>query len=264
MSQQENHFEQKFNNLLPKVISDYVDLPSKGLFYKNKINKVMLEYMTSYDEQYLLSENLIKNGTSFELLLKNKIKDPEFLENMSIDDLLIGDFDALLIFLRKYAYGTDYLVKVTDTNGMTFEDVVDLDKIKYKEPTNPDTSEGYFVFDLPTTKHQVVFKLLSYGDRKKLNERIMKRNNNSSTPLFETQERMISQIISIADETNRVFIEKYVKLMPPKDALELRKRMLDVEPSLDYNYEFVGKFTGDFFRQKITIGPEIFYPAARI
>jgi hypothetical protein len=82
----------------------------------------------------------------------------------------------------------------------------------------------------------------------------------SDSPIFETQERIISQIISISGENDRPFIEKFVRLMPPKDALSLRKYILDVEPGIDYNYEFEGKFTGDFFRQAISFGIDFFYP----
>ena len=81
----------KLDSLLPKVVSDYVDLPSQGMFYESKIDKVMVEYMTAADEQYLLSENYIKNGTGLELLAKNKIKDPEFNTNMRVEDLVTGD-----------------------------------------------------------------------------------------------------------------------------------------------------------------------------
>jgi hypothetical protein len=73
-----SNLKAKLDSLLPKVVSDYVDFPSQGFFYQSGIDKVMVEYMTAADEQYLLSENYIKNGTGIELLAKNKIKDPEF------------------------------------------------------------------------------------------------------------------------------------------------------------------------------------------
>jgi len=250
----------KLDSLLPKVVSDYVEFPSQGLFYGSGIDKVMVEYMTAADEQYLLSENYIKNGTGIELLAKNKIKDPEFNSTMSVDDLLTGDLDAVLLFLRRFAYGEDYPVQVMDTNGKNFETVVDLSKIEYKEIVPPNSNMMYD-FHLPICKQDVEFKILTYGEKKRLDqkiEKISKYKNESS--IFETQERIIAQIQSIANETDRSFIEKFVKLMPPKDALSLRRYILEVEPGLDYNYEFEGKFTGDFFRQTVTFGIEFFYP----
>jgi hypothetical protein len=255
-----SNVKSKLDSLLPKIVSDYVDLPSQGLFYESRIDKVMVEYMTAADEQYLLSENYIKNGTGLELLVKNKIKDPEFNTNMRVEDLLTGDLDAILLFLRRFAYGDEYPVQVRDTDNRTFEANVDLSKIKYKEVSLPNDGLN-FSFTLPISKIDVTFGLLTYGEKKKLEQRLEKVSKyKTESPIFETQERIISQIKTIAGENDRVFIEKFVKLMPPKDALSLRKYILDVEPGLDYDYEFEGKFTGDFFRQAVTFGIDFFYP----
>jgi hypothetical protein len=50
-----SNLKAKLDSLLPKIVSDYVDFPSQGLFYQSGIDKVMVEYMTASDEQYLLS-----------------------------------------------------------------------------------------------------------------------------------------------------------------------------------------------------------------
>jgi len=255
----------KLDSLLPKVVSDYVEFPSLGQFYQSGIDKVMVEYMTASDEQYLLSENYIKNGTGIELLAKNKIKDPEFNSTMSIDDLLTGDLDAVLLFLRRFAYGEEYPVQVRDTDGRMFDTNVDLSKIVYKEVIHPTNSDLTFDFHLPICKQDVTFKLLTYGEKKKLDQRLEKLSKYKiDSPIYETQERIIAQIQTIAGESDRTFIEKFVKLMPPKDALELRRYILDVEPGLNYNYEFEGKFTGDFFRSQITFGIDFFYPRTKL
>jgi hypothetical protein len=255
----------KLDSLLPKVVSDYVDFPSQGLFYESGIDKVMVEYMTASDEQYLLSENYIKNGTGFELLAKNKIKDPEFNSTMSIEELLTGDLDAVLLFLRRFAYGEEYPVQIRDTNGQMFETTIDLSKMGYKEIIQPTGPDNTYSFHLPICKTDVTFKLLTHGEKKKLDQRIEKlAKYKNGSPIFDMQERIITQIETIAGETDRTFIEKFVKLMPPKDALDLRTYILDVEPGLNYNYEFEGKFTGDFFRSKITFGIDFFYPRAKV
>jgi hypothetical protein len=260
-----SNLKAKLDSLLPKVVSDYVDLPSKGLFYENGIDKLMVEYMTASDEQYLLSENYIKNGTGIELLAKNKIKDPEFNSTMSVDDLITGDLDAVLLFLRRFAYGEEYPVQIRDTNGKVFDTTVDLSKIAYKDVIEPTNSNLTYDFRLPLCKVDLTFKLLTYGEKKKLDQRIEKISKyKTDSPIFETQERIIAQIQTIAGESDRSFIEKFVRLMPPLDSLDLRTYILSVEPGLDYNYEFEGKFTGDFFREKITFGIDFFYPRVKI
>ena len=142
-----------------------------------------------------------------------------------------------------------------------FDTTVNLSKMGYKEVIEPTNSNLTYDFKLPLCKVDLTFKLLTYGEKKKLDQRLEKLSKyKSDSPIYETQERIISQVQTIAGESDRNFIEKFVKLMPPKDALELRRYILDVEPGLDYNYEFEGKFTGDFFRQTVTFGIEFFYP----
>ena len=41
---------------------DIVSLPSKGMFYKNKLDSVKVTYLTASDENLLSSPNIIQNG----------------------------------------------------------------------------------------------------------------------------------------------------------------------------------------------------------
>lgn len=250
----------KMNQLIPMILTDYVMLPSEGLFYQTKTDRIKVEYMTAFDEQYLLSEKYLKDGSGFEFLAENKIKDPVFTSNqMKVDDLLTGDFDAVLMFLRIGAYGNEYEVSVRDTNGEYFTTKVDLLKLENKKLIHPN-DEFMFDFELPMTKQNVVFKLLTVGEKKMLDKRIERISKYKEQELFPMLERMKTQIISIAGETDRSFIEKFVMQMPPKDSLALRLKMMDVEPGIDFSYEFQGKFTGDFFRSNFQLTASFFYP----
>ena len=46
---------------------DTVQLPSKGIFYRNKISEVVVEYLTSKDEDILTTPALIENNTLSEV-----------------------------------------------------------------------------------------------------------------------------------------------------------------------------------------------------
>ena len=104
----------------PDLITTYeiVKLPSKGLFYKNGLSEINVEYMTSKDEDLLTTSSLIESGVVLDLLLKRKIKTP----NVNPEDLLPGDRNAILLFLRITSYGSDYTVQVTDPRtGVPFK-----------------------------------------------------------------------------------------------------------------------------------------------
>ena len=90
MEENVKYGQQDFN--LPH---DVVPLPSGGKFYTNNKKSVKVGYLTAQDENVLASslktdENIIIS------LLKNKIYEPD----MKVQDLLEGDVELLLIFLR--------------------------------------------------------------------------------------------------------------------------------------------------------------------
>jgi len=78
----------------PDLMTSYeiVKLPSKGLFYKNKISEVNVEYMTSKDEDLLTTPSLIENGTVLDILLNRKIK----TKGIDASMLLAGDRNAII------------------------------------------------------------------------------------------------------------------------------------------------------------------------
>ena len=96
----------------PDLMTSYeiVKLPSQGLFYKNGISEVNVEYMTSKDEDLLTTPSLIENGTVLDILLKRKIK----TKGVDVDNLLAGDRNAIILFLRSSSYGSTYTVQVPD------------------------------------------------------------------------------------------------------------------------------------------------------
>ena len=98
-------------------------------------------------------------------MLKNKVK------GIDTDELVQGDRDAIIIWLRASGYGNEYPVTVTDDKtGEEFDTVVDLSKLKYRKFKLVGDDEGYFSFTLPVTKDEVKFKFLTNKDTKKLRE----------------------------------------------------------------------------------------------
>lgn len=85
---------------------DVVPLPSRGLFYKNKKSSVKVGYLTASDENILM-------GRSDDLtmqLLRNKLYEP----GMRPEELMEGDIEAILIFLRNTSFGPEMEVSLVD------------------------------------------------------------------------------------------------------------------------------------------------------
>ena len=106
---------------------DVLPLPSKGLLYPGREDTVKVQYLTASDENVLTSQNLIKSGKVLDVLLARKVKDL----NMPVGNLLVGDRNAIMIWLRATGYGEKYNVMLTDPNTYEeFEYEVDLNLLK--------------------------------------------------------------------------------------------------------------------------------------
>ena len=243
----------------PDLMTSYeiVKLPSKGLFYKNRLSEVNVEYMTSKDEDILTTPSLIENGTVLDILLKRKIK----TKNVNPDDLLSGDRNAIILFLRSSSYGSEYSVQVPDPRtNVVFKTNVDLLKLRYKKITELPDEEGFFTVNLPMRKKTVKFRLLTSGEEALLFKKAeaIKEAYNQEYSEYSTM-KLISHIVSINEKTDRTYIKKFVEAMPALDALTIRRKIIDVSPDVDMNYEFTTK-DGYKFNAQLSVGIDFFFP----
>jgi len=145
----------------PMASYDIIPLPSKGECYSNKQGRIAVSYLTAMDENIIVSPNLYRDNMVLDIILKEKVRDPE----IDPDDLLDGDRDAIILFLRSSAYGNMYSVTTTDPDTkQTFDTQIDLSKIKYKDFTLVGDENGYFDYELPISKDKVKFKFLTHRD----------------------------------------------------------------------------------------------------
>ena len=244
----------------PDLMMSYevVKLPSKGLFYKNRISEVNVEYMTSKDEDLLTTPSLIENGTVLDILLKRKVK----TKGINVDELLAGDRNAIILFLRSSSYGSTYTVQVPDPRtNVVFKTEVDLLKLKYKKVTETPDEEGYFSVKLPMRKKTVKFRLLTAGEETMLMKQAEAHKEAYGAEFSEYSTlKLKSHIISINDKTDRSYISKFVDAMPALDALTIRREILDVSPDVDMDYEFTAK-DGYKFNAELSVGIDFFFPS---
>lgn len=145
----------------PEAAFDVIPLPSKGEAYKDKIARASVAYLTAYDENMILSPNLYKQNLILDYILQEKLLSKE-IDPM---DLLEGDRDAIILFLRASGYGNEYPITVTDeASGKEFETVVDLSKLKYKEFNLKGDSNGWFTYKLPVGGNEIKFRFPTHRD----------------------------------------------------------------------------------------------------
>jgi hypothetical protein len=239
------------------TVCEIVQLPSKGLFYENHLSEISIEYMTSKDEDLLTTPSLIENGTVLDLLLKKKVKTP----NVNTFDLLQGDRNALILFLRTTSYGADYSVVATDPrNGQAFKTVVNLLNLTYKEVKEIPDANGHFTVFIPMRKKNVVFRILTYGEDDNISKKAeaIKLAYSKTYSSYSTI-RLKASIISIEGNTDRGYIDKFVDAMPALDAFTIRKKIVEVSPDVDLSYTFTTD-DGFEFKSNLTLGIDFFFP----
>ena len=92
------------------IAYDVVELPTRGIMYPNKKSSLRVAYLTAADENILASPNITTNGKIIEEILKRKILD----KDLKVEDILEEDKQAILIFLRNTAFGSEYNLTLTD------------------------------------------------------------------------------------------------------------------------------------------------------
>lgn len=238
--------------------TDFVTLPSKGVFYKNKISQIEVEYMTSKDEDILSSPSLIENGTVLDVLLKRKIKTP----GIKPEDLLWGDKNAILIFLRASSYGYEYEVEVPHPRtGNRFKATIDLRELKHKTSNKLPDDMGEFSVELPMRKKMVKFKLLTSKEIDELLRRAEAEQHAYGSEILSLGSlRLKASITEISGNRNKDYIVRFVDAMPALDSLTIKKEIDKVTPDIDMKYEFLTP-DGIKFKAPVTMGVDFFFPS---
>ena len=214
---------------------DVIPLPSKGECYDTNMSTIAVSYLTANDENMIVSPNLYRDGLILDYLLKAKIKN----KDIDPDDLIEGDREAIILWLRATSYGTQYPITVTDNKtGVEFDTVVDLTQIKHKPFTLKGDGEGCFDFTLPVSKDNVKFRFLTHGDIKQIDE-------------IETEEQVNikkERLNSIVEELN-TFIEnetvltkeEKTKLYEAKRNIKKWTEKLETDNELGYTHKLTNR-----------------------
>ena len=117
-----------------KFPTEVIDLPSRGKVYGKESplaeGKIELKYMTTREEDILMSENLIKKGVVIDKLLDSLI----VTKGVTQESLVLGDKNAVLVAARILAYGPEYTCEVTNPKNpeQKVEHTFDLTQCPFK------------------------------------------------------------------------------------------------------------------------------------
>ena len=238
----------------PSISYDVVELPSRGIYYKNKKKSVRVSYLTASDENILSSSSLINSGGVIEELLKRKILD----RDLPIDEIIEEDRQAILVFLRNTAFGSDYNIVVTDPKtNEEFVTKVDLSTLKVKDFKLTEDSNGEYSFTMEKSKVDITFSFLTLKQEKEIDE-IKKSWNGVGVPPIVTKQ-LEFMIKSIGGNRDIMNIRNFIETMPIKDSQDFRKFINENKPGLDLTQKITTP-SGDIVQIEIGFGVEFFRP----
>jgi hypothetical protein len=228
---------------------DVVQLPSQGIFYKNKKKTLKVGYLTASDENILMGGANDLTMT----LLRAKIYEPD----VRVEDLIEGDVEAILIFLRNTAFGPEMVINVTDpATKKPFQTTVMLDELSIVGNQKP-TEDGTFTVLLPKSQSTIKLKPLTYGEIMDINSMATMYPQGRTVPRVTW--RMEKEIVEVNGSTDKAGIAKFIESMPIMDSKFIRKFMNENEPRLDMNKTIMAP-SGEKLTVNVGFGVDFFRP----
>lgn len=242
------------------VPTEVVELPSRGIFYGedhplHNSPTIEIRHMTAKEEDILTSTSLLKKGLALDKMLQSIIVD----KKIRVEDLLVGDKNALLVKSRLYGYGNDYSTTIECPScAESFENSFDLELIENKEIDEgldkygiETTEENTFVIELPKSHSSVEYRLLTSRDE---NSALGNAKEMKSLKLLQ------AITISINDQTDSFFIKRALSSLPILDAAILKRAYTASTPDVDLTQEVSCPHCGETAQMGVPLDAGFFWP----
>jgi len=252
------------SNLVYQVPTEFVELPSRGIFYpeghplRNQ-ETVEIKFMTAKEEDILASTALAKKGLILDRLLENIL-----VLDMEPDSLLLGDRSAIMVATRISSYGKIYETEVTCPscelkNNLLF----DLTKMNiggrcFDEQFMTDNSieidNGLLVVTLPTTELKVGLRLID-GHSEKEAGSITENNQDTAVTTF-----LSTLVEKVEDTFDRDQIEEFINNMPAKDSKYIRDVYSKLIPNIELKEDFSCSRCFHQKEMEVPLSADFFWP----
>jgi hypothetical protein len=242
-----------------KFPTEVIDLPSEGKVYSKESplssGKLELKYMTTREEDILMSENLIKKGVVIDKLLDSLI----ITKGVKQEELILGDKNAVLVASRILAYGPEYKTEVTNPNNPDekVEHTFDLSQCPFKGLSKDvDYSDNSFDFTTPVGKNKLKFKLLTGVDEVSIEKDIKQSSKFGVSSDITTRLRYI--VTEVDGDTKSSTINEFTQNLLARDSVALRNYIRDISPDIDLTSEV--EIGGETVSVSIPLSVEFFWP----
>jgi hypothetical protein len=248
--------------------TEVIDLPSKGYFYPKdnplSSGQVEIKYMTAKEEDILTSGNLIQKGIVLDKLLEALI----VTEGVTLDDVLIGDKNAIMVASRVLAYGKEYPITFTDaSSGRKRDETIDLTLLEDKKVDFKQFTKGVneHQFELPTSKRVVTFRFLTQKEERKIDDELkaMKKFTKESGIDPEITTRLKISIVAVDGDESRNTINTFVdNEFLSVDSFAYRTYLTSISPDVDMTV-MIELDNGEVEEIAVPVTAQFFWPSTR-
>ena len=224
------------------VPRDFVMLPSKGLIYPvesplHGLEEIEVRHLTAQDEDVLTSRSLLRSEKALDAVLDNVILN----KSIKADQLISGDKNSILTFLRITGYGPEYNVQLDCPScNVEVRHEFDLSSLNMRfldtEPT--ERGQNRFYFQLPSG-NEITFKFLNTQEEGEISDQLEKLKKMTNSPFdSNVTTRLKHQITSVNADDNPATINQFVDVMSVRDSRAFRKYFEEIEPDVIMKQEF--------------------------
>lgn len=250
----------------PNLPTMNVKLPSQGVFYPSTHplagGTVDIYQVTARHEDILSNATLLRKGTVLDEFIKALIA----TQGVTINDLLIGDKNALYVAARRSAYGDIYSTKIKcpECGEESVEDI-DLSQLTNKQ-LNLDgvtQNENRISYTLPNSGKAITIGLLTHKDETDIDAELkaLAKFSGNNAPAPEITTRLRYTIKSVNGDSDKLKIKSFVENeLTAKDSLALRKFVREKTPDIDMNFNFTCTACGYQGRVPVPLDANFFWP----
>jgi len=247
-----------------EVPVESVPLPSNGVVYPSDSplhgqETVDIRSMTAREEDILTSRALIKKGTVITELIKSCLVD----KRVHVQDMLAGDRNAIMVALRITGYGAEYNVEADcpkcNTRSKQSFDLASM-PIKRLEIEPVETGLNCFEFKLPVTGKTVKFKFLTGRDEEEINTVVERAKKQGALADNIVTTRLQYSIVAIEGKTDRSSINGFIRNMPARDSMALRKHIDAHEPGIEMKADLDCPSCNEQSEVRVPLGASFFWP----
>jgi len=219
-----------------------VELPTRGVFYKNKKSTVTIKGYTTVEENMMTDENLIRSGNLLDKLLESVVVD----KDVDWENMLLSDKMAIVLAMRIQNEGAIYKANTVCPMCQTNQiQEIDLSNSNIQE-IGVDVVNGENSFEFVTPQgHTIKFRMLTNSDIKSAKEE-QRSDEKNGIKMFGGQAVYLlsREITAFKPSGQDEFIEskgimkQIIQRMPKEELQAFRDYVNKIEPKLKSSYWF--------------------------